>query len=385
VSPCGQLICVSPAQCAYLDEWLSANQTEVGKVLAGSPPSGSPPGAGAIGLYVVLCYAECLTDKVPIPGEPCRSEDDTMAPSRVRDDFSLELRLSPPGQPPDQREEEAVRRFVAWFRSVPVVDGPGSTLQELLQEIRTAAHLSGTGSPPQASAPAGSQGGCPPVADFMGLPPLPSLAIPRADAANYLRAALRLWTTELLPCWRAAVPGCGQPCGGGQTPAADADCLVLAHLLVDVAHDPVQDRLLVGPAVTIDEKWRPFLVDGRFLMEWAITGPGSPSLAPKGLGAAVVAAGRFALDGNASPPPTARPRAADPDVFDLDFHDLHTNPGGNYTVTGSVMTANDAKAHAVEVLVPNPTPAVRLRRVGTGTDAVGGLMLQVTRFDGAGP
>ncbi len=106
----GQLICVSPDQCAYLDTWLSGQKEGVAWVLRGMPPEPapdeSPPGMesppepyppnGTVEVYVVLRYADCLTDSVPIPGEPCRSEDDLMQPSRARDDFLLELSLDRP-------------------------------------------------------------------------------------------------------------------------------------------------------------------------------------------------------------------------------------------------------------------------------------------------
>src|SRR5262249_55057328 len=101
VSPRGELIHVCPAQCAFLNDWLTPHKADLPVAAAASPP-GSPPG-GSVKVYVVLCYRECPTDAVPVPGEPCRSEDDAMAPSRLKDDFFLDLRL----KPPDQREEDA--------------------------------------------------------------------------------------------------------------------------------------------------------------------------------------------------------------------------------------------------------------------------------------
>src|SRR5688572_31208303 len=40
LTPRGQLVCVKPAQCAYLNDWLDANATEVTN-LVGSPLSGT--------------------------------------------------------------------------------------------------------------------------------------------------------------------------------------------------------------------------------------------------------------------------------------------------------------------------------------------------------
>src|SRR5260370_6565301 len=115
LSPLGQLIRVCPAQCAFLNDWLTLHKTDLVPVV--SSPPGTPPGT-SVKLYVVLCYRECPTDAVPIPGEPCRSEDDAMAPSRLKDDYCLDLRL----QPPDQREEDDLRDFVEWLSEVDISD-----------------------------------------------------------------------------------------------------------------------------------------------------------------------------------------------------------------------------------------------------------------------
>src|SRR5436309_2325496 len=69
VSPRGEWICVDPAQCCYLNPWIEQNLQAVVDHL------GSPPGS-LLRVYVVLCYRDCPTDPVPIPGEPCRSEYD---------------------------------------------------------------------------------------------------------------------------------------------------------------------------------------------------------------------------------------------------------------------------------------------------------------------
>lgn len=458
-SPSGQLICVTPAQCAYLVEWLQLKRDEVAARLAGSPPSppsGSPPTAsppgplpsGALDLYVVVCYADCPTDNAPVPGEPCRSEDELLLPSRLRDDFLLELRFDPP----DQREEEAVRRFVAWLRQVPVVDGGGSDLDDLLDALRAASAVGVASSPPSSSPPP-----CPPVEAFMAAAPPAALAIPRDQAATFLRAALRLWTTELLPCWRAAVAGCGHDCGTAGTPAADADCVTLAHLVVDVLADAAENRLLVGPGgVLVDEERRPCLVDLRVLQEWVIRGAGaesgwlmsppaspptgpsaspptspgagphvSPAVGPHaspvpptpsglgpmvladeaagagpaaggrpapGPGSVTVAGGRFDEAGNVPGPPhfsygglRAVQRGDSPDIYDLEFDDYDPANPAAYVVSGCALTTEGARTHVLEVLARDHALAVRVRQVGTGSRQDSGFMLQVTRFDGGGP
>ena len=141
VSPRGQMIRVASAQCAYLNDWLKLDTTKAQLLThIGSPPS-------MLRAYVVLCYRECPTDDVPVPGEPCRSEDDVMMPSRLKDDFSLELVFHPPGQ----REEDAVRDFVSWLSQIEVSDAAASTpLEDFLDTLRAAAHL--LTSPPEPAA-----------------------------------------------------------------------------------------------------------------------------------------------------------------------------------------------------------------------------------------
>src|SRR5918998_2923582 len=111
VSPRGQLIRVAPAQCADLNLWLAARREELAKRLGTAPSN-----RALLRLYVVLCYRDCATDMVPIPGEPCRSQDETVAPSRLADDFKLELRF----EAPDQSEEDALRDYVEWLGQVEV-------------------------------------------------------------------------------------------------------------------------------------------------------------------------------------------------------------------------------------------------------------------------
>src|SRR5262245_12234006 len=58
VTPAGQLVCVSPAQCAQVNDWLAANADEVARHVTTH--------AEPLSLYLVLCPRECETDKVPI-------------------------------------------------------------------------------------------------------------------------------------------------------------------------------------------------------------------------------------------------------------------------------------------------------------------------------
>ena len=272
VSPGGQMICVPAAQCAYLRDWVADHATEV------SDAAGSPF-ASSIRLYVVLCYRDCPVDNVPIAGEPCRSEDQLMAPSRIKDDFCLELRLQAPNQnlpsPPDdfypqlsfQREDYAVRDFVKWIKRVPVISGGISTpLDQFLQAIRDAP-MGWLASPPLTS----------PLSDFMFGSPPSFLQIDSADLGKYIAAAFRLWVTELRPKWVARWHGCA-PTHFDTDKEADEDCVLLAELDVPVTPASPGWNVLDGD-IPVDEERRPYLIHLRMLQEWLICGMATP--APK--------------------------------------------------------------------------------------------------------
>ena len=270
VTPSGRLVCVSPAQCAYLNDWLAANLQQVQAL--GSPPSTVP-------LAVVACYRECPTDDVPIPGEPCLSDSALMAPSRLTEAFSLELRLAPV----PQLEEDGVRDFVAWVRALPVVDGPGPGVDVFLESLRAAADLEGS---PPASPPG--------LIDFLLTSPPGGIAIPRDDAAEYIRALLRFWVEELRPLLRSpAGAECGCGAGGVGALDADADCITLAELEVPIAEDGISGAYVVAdkPAVAVDDASRPTLLHLRMLQELVLAGVTPPSL---------VAEGRVEADGTLS-------------------------------------------------------------------------------------
>jgi hypothetical protein len=242
LSPPGQLIRVCAAQCAYLNDWLTLHKTDVQKVET------SPP--GSLKLYVVLSYQECLVENVPIPGEPCRSEDEINQPSRIKDDFKLDLRL----QPPDQQEEDALRDFVHWLAAVDISDTPAisTPLDEFLAEVRKAAQSTGS------------------LPDFMYGSPPAFLHIATADACTYLRAAFRVWAIELRPLWRPkglGNVGCCADHQAGSVPPVD-DSLLLAELDVPLGPD-LQVAALASPLtdIIVNQDRRPYLLHLRFLQE----------------------------------------------------------------------------------------------------------------------
>ena len=313
VSPRGRLIRVTPLQCAPLNAWLARNAAEIGRRIAG------PALDAEITLHVVLTYRECETDLLPIPGEPCRSESETRAPSRLTDDFRLELRF----EPPDQREDDALRDFARWLAThVEVAQSSSSfssssiPLDDFLAALRAAVVSQ---SPPSDVSPPGSP------LDFLidGSPAAP-LSIDPADLPRYLGAAYRLWVTELRPAWRPSYLGAAQGCASPVTPPLvnDADSVLLASARVGLVRelDGGDWKVASESDVVIDDSQRPYLLSLRLLQELVLAGPaagGAAAAAGAAFGAAfapagprVVAAGHIRGDGVALAPPFGGLRVA---------------------------------------------------------------------------
>jgi hypothetical protein len=240
-TPSGAPVCVGSEQCCDINAWLANHQTAVNARIQGL---GSP---APLALHVVLSYLSCAVDPVPIPGEPCRSEDELTANSRIADSFRLELRLDPP----DQKEEMAVRDFADWIARIPVDSGsPPQSESAFLAALRAAAMAWLNPTSP------------PPADDFMfGSPPA---GLETTD--SLLRAALRLWATELRPLWRARY-GCGP---GAVPPGGDDDAVLLATLNLRVAPEGLEVEL---GTIAIDESRRPVLLDLRMVQELIAQNP----------------------------------------------------------------------------------------------------------------
>lgn len=270
VMPSGHLVCVPMDQCAFLNQWLKidAHQKAIdGHIITvGSEKS--------VRLYVVLCYRCCPTDPMPIPGEPCRSEDSLTAPSRLLDDFILELRV----EPPVQAEHDALQSLIEWLKQIPIVES-GSTIskEEFLQAIRDSFS---TTSPPTS----------PPSEFTMTGPPLtvgsPSeqLEINRADWSDYFKAACSLWVTELRPHVHPLCVGAGPAscCAHGEasdeSKKHDETCLLLAA--IDVPLISTLTEVDPGRAVVIGEQDRPILFPTQFIQRWLAAPVEGPITSP---------------------------------------------------------------------------------------------------------
>jgi hypothetical protein len=262
ISPRGQLIHVSTAQCANLGKWLAIakNKQAVGDEV------GQPP-VTPVTLSVVLCYRSCPTDKVPVPGEPCRSEEDTMAYSRLRDDFKLELRVRRAAKPPspDQREEDALRDFIKWLNEHLVVTEELNDLTsaaDFAQAVLNAAHPAVL--PPDELPP-----------DFMrdNIPPAP-MRVHVSTACEFRRIAFGLWVTEFRPRWRPAQfntqsASCAPDGGDTGVEVADDNCILLADLRVPLTNNLLLDT--TTPTRVLEDR-RPYVVHQRMLQEWLLCG-----------------------------------------------------------------------------------------------------------------
>lgn len=218
VDPRGQIVCVRTAQCARLNAWLQANAADVkSEVLSPSE---------ALSVYVVLKYRDCEADWVPVPGGPCRMQDDSRTASRMVDAFELTLSL----RRPEQLEEDAIRKFERLLASIKIADGAGAESSDEDVEVAVRTLL----------AP--------------GVPPIPPLRFKTNTSAERMRALYRTWVTEVRP---AAVPYSEGGCEGPREEwlqLARADFALTANLEVDGV-----------PKILENE--RPILVQSRALQE----------------------------------------------------------------------------------------------------------------------
>lgn len=115
IDPSGQHVCVDRAQCAVLTDWLAQQKPEN---IPSSDEGDDTDWPMEVCLSVVLRYGTCATDFVPLPGEACRSAEESRAASRLADDFSLALVFE--GNRPPQVEEHVIRLLGRLLRALEV-------------------------------------------------------------------------------------------------------------------------------------------------------------------------------------------------------------------------------------------------------------------------
>jgi hypothetical protein len=261
VTPGGQLVTVPSAQCADIDDWLEANADAVRTEL------GSPP--GHLTLSIVLGYTEQQTDEVPIPATPDSTNDSLSAPSRVQDSFELELSATVPSDHVGQVDAQ----FAHWLERLRYTSHRASSVDELIDELRDAAAVDS-----------------PPVWPLPAWPAPPrSLLIPRAQAREYLRAAIATWVTELRPTFEAAAAPASSGGGSGEdSGGVPSDLLVVASLAVPVG----PDGTATGRATVVGDS-QSVILSPSVVQDLAIHGTiRPPSYSSIGT---IVGAGRFEL------------------------------------------------------------------------------------------
>jgi hypothetical protein len=210
-----------------------------------------------------------------------------MAPSRLVDDFSLELRTAPP----DQSEEDVLRQFAAWVRGLTFGAGPGTSPEDfealMGDEIQVVIP-----SPPG-----------PGVTLTFGAP-LTGLTLDETQTPEYYSAAFRVWIELLRPKVHAVCACSGGCCGGSAEDMPKPDeCLLLGRLTIPVVQSSgnwiVDDLGTIG----IDESQRPMLLHLRMLQE--VLSPSASTSGGGGGGGAsaprVVAAGLVGVNASATP------------------------------------------------------------------------------------
>ena len=206
IAPSGQHVCIDRPQCAVVRDWLAQQDPSTvfpsyesnggaGPNGGGEPPPDVEP--KEVCVSVVLRYGICETDFVPVPGEPCRSAEESTAASRMADDFRLALELE--DDRPPQAEEHAIRLLGRLLRVLEVrpsgpyvLDDGGPDLNGLIEAVPDA--LSTAGTPAEVSlSDLTDRAGVTLPTDDNGRPLLP--VQPGRETA-VLRAVEEVWTTR---------------------------------------------------------------------------------------------------------------------------------------------------------------------------------------------
>ncbi|WP_285711043.1 hypothetical protein [Erythrobacter oryzae] len=232
-APSGQLICVARDQCASLNAWLA--DATVTKQVGAIAALGADPAKTRLSLWLTLCYVDCTALPVPIPGQPCRSEDDLMANSRVMDDYRLALSFTSP-----LHTEARALRLLQIYESSWVIDAtaPNTAAARKALDAKLGKHL-------RALFTSGDS--------FSAADLAPPTLHP--DLRPFLRRRLRqLWITRVRPLVMA------QSCAAA--PRGE-DCVLLARIVLPVvkagSHWEVDDGGAPLDAVQIDEGERSFI------------------------------------------------------------------------------------------------------------------------------
>ena len=236
IDPLGRVIRVNKEQCGDVNDWLSVPENTLQLGPANQPTQ----------LYVVLCYQECQTDKVPIPGAPCRSEEESLDYSRVTETFKIEFQAVPPRS----EEEELVRRFGALLNRIQITtsgSGPFLTADELADLVRGLLVIE---SPLPSPLPS-------PLSSPLSSPLDGVLWLRPEDAEAVLNRAFKVWVTEVRP----QVAACSL------NGILDDTCVLLGRATFNFEQTTSGPMVSGGQVEMVDDD-RPILLHTRLLQEW---------------------------------------------------------------------------------------------------------------------
>jgi hypothetical protein len=246
-TPGGQLICVGREQCGEIGAWFKRADVK-------TELDARADGAGEVDVevYLKLCFTDCPVDDVPIPGEPCRSEENLMAPSRVADDYSLSFSF----ERPLDIEARALEVFAAW-RAAAEADA-----------------AAGGETDPANFAPLVDRA-CKQILTAMGVqagPVVPGdldpVVIDPAMVTDFLALLPRAWITVIRPMVMS------QSCASGAV--SSDDCLMLTRLRMTAKLDMGSQWVAPAAADIVDDQ-----SERRFMLSaMALQSAAAPALAP---------------------------------------------------------------------------------------------------------
>jgi hypothetical protein len=231
-APSGQLICVGRDQCGEINAWLKRPE-----VRAQLDARADAANTLDLTLHLTLCYTDCAVDAVPIPGEPCRSEENLMAPSRRADDYCLSFAFDAPLQ----TEARALAVVEAWVAAAEAaLDAGGVADEAQFKPLLAKAQV-------QILSALGVRSGAITPTDLA-----PVVLAPAAFPA-FVLATRKTWITVLRPQVMA------QSCGSPDVPAND--CVLLGSLVFEATRGIVPDWSAPAIAnIALDERERPFML-----------------------------------------------------------------------------------------------------------------------------
>ena len=261
----GREVVVRSAQCARLGAWLGAQeQAEPGTIAKNMGVSGE------FTVYVVISYAQCADDLVPLPGQPCSSSSQTMAAARWRDAWNIDLRWAPPPMPAWDTD----RRLARLLNSVEIVPGLDPALSGEADITQAILSL-----PADVSAGPGDlwpPGAWPPGSPLSSPPAPARYRLPAETAADALDRIFTVWVTQVRPLLSPVLT----------QPPDDSDPAVLlasiTFTLGPVTSPPASDPA-IATCGTPDDHGRPYVLHTRLLQELRILAEQETAAAPRDL------------------------------------------------------------------------------------------------------